>query len=86
MKRYENLARAEAEGILFEDFAGLTIREMRNVVNAKISDEDMIWLRNYMKENKQDMINRNDITKGYSLIKYVATNPDTGASVQGPNF
>lgn len=41
MRRYESPARAEMEGILFGDFVGLTIREMKNVVNAKVSDENM---------------------------------------------
>lgn len=59
---------------------------MRNVVNAKITDEDMAWLREYIKENKPEMITRNNITKGYSLIRYVSVNPDTGASVHGSQF
>lgn len=32
------------------------------------------------------MITRNNITKGYSLIRYVSVNPDTGASVHGSQF
>lgn len=53
--------------------------------NAKASNEDIQWLRKYMKENHQNMINRNDITNGYILLKYTKINPN-GESVFEPNF
>lgn len=84
--RYKNFYDAQKNNILFEDFSRYTAQEMRNVVNAKITDEDMAWLREYIKENKPEMITRNNITKGYSLIRYVSVNPDTGASVHGSQF
>ena len=86
LARYESFAKAEAEGILMSDFVSLTVQEMRNVVNVKVTNEDIIWLRNYMKENKPNMITRDGIVHGYQLIKYTGTNFETGASVHGPNF
>lgn len=32
------------------------------------------------------MLNRSGVTRGYSLLKYRSTNPDTGASVHGSQF
>ena len=84
--RYENFSKAEAEGILMSDFVSLTVQEIRNVVNVKVTNEDIVWLREYMKENKSNMINRNGIVNGYQLIKYIDKNYETGESVHGPNF
>ncbi len=50
IKRYLNYEDALQKGFLFEDFTNLTVQETRNVVNAKITDDDMNWLRNYMKQ------------------------------------
>ncbi|WP_285603833.1 putative mucin/carbohydrate-binding domain-containing protein, partial [Enterococcus faecalis] len=86
IKRYLNYEDALQQGFLFEDFASLTVQETRNVVNAKITDDDMNWLRNYVKQNKPDMLTRSGITRGYTLIKYVMKNPETGVSVQSGNF
>lgn len=86
IKRYLNYEDALQKGFLFEDFTNLTVQETRNVVNAKITDDDMNWLRNYMKQNKPDMLTRSGITRGYTLIKYVMKNPETGVSVQSGNF
>ncbi|WP_258286218.1 putative mucin/carbohydrate-binding domain-containing protein [Enterococcus faecalis] len=86
IKRYLNYEDALQQGFLFEDFASLTVEETRNVVNAKITDDDMNWLRNYVKQNKPDMLTRSGITRGYTLIKYVMKNPETGVSVQSGNF
>ncbi|MGM0061109.1 putative mucin/carbohydrate-binding domain-containing protein [Enterococcus sp. DIV0358] len=86
IKRYLNYEDALKQGFLFEDFASLTVQETRNVVNAKITDDDMNWLRNYVKQNKPDMLTRSGITRGYTLIKYVMKNPETGVSVQSGNF
>ncbi|MGF0107910.1 hypothetical protein [Clostridium sp. SGI.024] len=84
--RYENYASDKTQSILMDDFFKLTVQEMRNVVNAKITDEEMVWLRDYISKNKPNMINRNKITQGHTLLKYQTVNPDTKASVQGPNF
>ncbi|MCO5542241.1 putative mucin/carbohydrate-binding domain-containing protein [Enterococcus faecalis] len=86
IKRYLNYEDALQKRFLFEDFANLTVQETRNVVNAKITDDDMNWLRNYVKQNKPDMLTRSGITSGYTLIKYVMKNPETGISVQSGNF
>ena len=86
LTRYENFASAEAENILMADFVNLEVQEIRNVVNAKIADDEMEWLREYVSTNHSNMINRDQIVKGYSLITYQKTNPDTGESVFGSNF
>ncbi|KIS17266.1 alpha-galactosidase [Streptococcus equi subsp. zooepidemicus SzAM35] len=86
LERFVTFAEAEQGNVLFEDFYSLTVEQIRNVVNAKITDEDMKWLRQYVETNKPAMINRNDITKGYSLISYVGTNPETGVSVHSSGF
>ncbi|HEL0004432.1 TPA: hypothetical protein TVG27_001693 [Streptococcus equi subsp. zooepidemicus] len=86
LERFATFAEAEQGNVLFEDFYSLTVEQIRNVVNAKITDEDMKWLRQYVETNKPAMINRNDITKGYSLISYVGTNPETGVSVHSSGF
>ena len=86
LTRYENFASAEAENILMADFVNLEIQEMRNVVNAKIADDEMEWLREYVSTNHSSMITRDQIVRGYALISYNMTNPETGESVFGSNF
>jgi len=84
--RFKDLSDAEKNDVLMSDFPTYNIQEMRNVVNAKIVDEDVKWLRNYITENHAGMLNRGGITRGFSLLKYQSTNPDTGASVHGSQF
>lgn len=84
--RFKDLSDAEKNDVLMSDFPTYSIQEMRNVVNAKIVDEDVKWLRSHITENHAGMLNRSGITRGYSLLKYRSTNPDTGASVHGSQF
>lgn len=50
ISRYNSFKDANKEGILFPCFKDLSIKDLRNVVNAKITDEDIIWLRQYVKD------------------------------------
>lgn len=50
ISRYNSFKDSNKEGILFPCFKDLSIKDLRNVVNAKITDEDIIWLRQYVKE------------------------------------
>ncbi|WP_283698618.1 discoidin domain-containing protein [Clostridium perfringens] len=57
ISRYNSFKNANKDGILFPCFKNLSIKDLRNVVNAKITDEDIIWLRQYIKdlnEGKED--------------------------------
>ena len=86
VKRYENYSDKNVQSILMKDFFNLSIQEMRNVVNAKIQDDEMKWLRDYMFKNNPNMINRDKITQGYTLLKYNKVNPVTKVSAQASNY
>ena len=86
LSRYKNFSNATSSNLVLGDFASLTVEEMRNVVNAKVADDEMEWLRDYIITEHPDMVNRNEITKGYKLLKYQEINPDTGESIYGNNF
>lgn len=83
--RYNFFADAYSNNQLMSDFSQYNVKKIRNIVNAKASNEDMQWLRKYIKEKHSNMLNRNNITSGYTLLKYIETNPE-GKSVYGPDF
>lgn len=86
LSRYQIFAQSYQDGKLMADFELLQVSDIRNVVNVLIPDDEIIWLRNYMEENHPQMIKRGQIEKGYSLLVYRDKNPETGASIHGPNF
>lgn len=85
ISRYKFYEDAYSRNKLMSDFYNYDVKTIRNIVNTKASNDDIQWLRNYMEKNHPDMINRDDITTGYNLIKYTDTNP-YGKSVFGPDF
>lgn len=86
--RYELYANAYQQGILMPDFSEYAVREMRDIVNARITNADLTWLQNEIRTKYPYLDNRENIRKGYSLIKY--TEHDIYGSVfhkgfYGPN-
>ena len=86
--RYELYANAYKQGILMPDFSEYSVREMRDIVNVRATDDDLTWLQNEIRTQYPYLDNRDYITKGYSLIKY--TEHDIFGSVfhkgfYGPN-
>ena len=86
--RYELYANAYKQGILMPDFSEYSVREMRDIVNVRATDDDLTWLKNEIRTQYPYLDNRDYITKGYSLIKY--TEHDIFGSVfhkgfYGPN-
>lgn len=86
LTRYKTFAKSYADGKLLADFELLQVSDMRNVVNVLIPDDEIEWLRNYMEEKHPQMIKRGQIERGFSLLVYRDKNPETGASIHGPNF
>ena len=86
--RYELYANAYKQGILMPDFSEYSVREMRDIVNVRATNDDLTWLQNEIRTKYPYLDNRENITKGYSLIKY--TEHDVYGSVfhkgfYGPN-
>ena len=84
--RYQLYAQSYDEGIFFDDFGALSSADLRNVVVCQITNDDIIWLRNYIETQKPEMLTRNKIVSGHSLLVYREKNPETGESIHGPNF
>lgn len=89
LTRYQTFSDAEKSKALMPDFSLYDVQEMRNIINAKISDNEIPIVRNFMEEKHNSMINdRKTISWGVymGLIPYQRINPDTGESVHGNNF
>lgn len=86
LERYELYAQSYDDGVFYDDFGALTSADLRNVVVCQITNEDILWLRNYIETEKPEMLARNRIVSGHSLLVYRDKNPETGESIHGPNF
>lgn len=70
---------------LFEVFNTLDVTHLRQVINAKITDNDILWIRDYIKNNKQNLLSQDKIADSAWLIKYTDKNP-YGKSIFGSEF
>lgn len=86
VERYQLYAKSYDDGIFFEDFGALSTADLRNVVVCQITNEDILWLRNHIETNHPEMLERQKIVGGHSLLVYREKNPDTNESIHGPNF
>lgn len=84
--RYQRYAQSYENGVFFDDFGSYSTADLRNVVSCQMTDEDLVWLRNYIETQKPEMLARNRIVQGHSLLVYREKNPDTNESIHGPNF
>lgn len=55
LSRYNIFKEAYENNELFPCFKDLSIKNLRNVVNAKITDSDILWLRQYIKDLNEGM-------------------------------
>ncbi|MDK7306048.1 NPCBM/NEW2 domain-containing protein, partial [Lactobacillus iners] len=75
IKRYDIYSTLNnTPGALRPIFKTLSVELLRHVVNAEISDEDIIWIRDKIKrENPQLLFNNDELSN--ATYKYIAYNP-----------
>ena len=75
IKRYDIYSTLNnTPGALRPIFKTLSVELLRHVVNAEISDEDIIWIRDKIKrENSQLLFNNDELSN--ATYKYIAYNP-----------
>ncbi|MEG2867485.1 MAG: discoidin domain-containing protein [Terrisporobacter sp.] len=54
IERYFNFKNANESNELFPCFKTLTVKDLRNVVNVKLTNDDIVWLRQYTKDLCED--------------------------------
>ena len=52
LERYELYAQSYDDGVFYDDFGALTSADLRNVVVCQITNEDILWLRNYIETDE----------------------------------
>lgn len=56
VERFWHYANAHTYNQLDKHFEGLTVWEMRNVVNSEATNEDSVWLREFLKRYRPDQV------------------------------
>lgn len=85
VKRYELFKSLNDKNELFPVFKTLDVIHLRKVVDAAITDSDILWVRQYIKENHSNLLSQDKISDIVWSIKYTTKNPE-GKSIFRPGF
>ena len=85
VKRYELFKSLNDKNELFPVFKTLDVIHLRKVVDAAITDSDILWVRQYIKENHSNLLSQDKISSIVWSIKYTTKNPE-GKSIFRPGF
>lgn len=81
--RYEIYAAAFANHTLIGTFGDYSTQMLRDVVDDRISNAGMEWLRSYILEHDSILTDPANLNKGWSLIKYIENSPYGNVQVGG---
>ncbi|MBR4399648.1 MAG: hypothetical protein IKT06_01795 [Aeriscardovia sp.] len=81
--RYEIYAEAFADHTLIGTFGDYSAQMLRDVVDDRISNAGMKWLRSYILAHDSILTDSANLNKGWSLIKYIANSPYGNVQVGG---
>ena len=77
IKRYELFKSLNDKDEMFPVFKTLDVTHLRKVIDAKITDSDILWVRQYIKDNHPNLLNQDKISSIVWSIKYTTTNPES---------
>lgn len=85
VKRYELFKSLNSKDEMFPVFKTLDVTHLRKVIDAKITDSDILWVRQYIKDNHPNLLSQDKIPSIVWSIKYTTKNPE-GKSIFGSEF
>lgn len=85
VKRYELFKSLNDKDEMFPVFKTLDVTHLRKVIDAKITDSDILWVRKYIKDEHPNLLSQDKISSIVWSIKYTDKNPE-GKSIFGPDF